>query len=117
MSRIAIAVCLLLMGAIGTGDAQQVTDRTRVVNTTVSCGVASGAALAANDSRNFLLLVNDHLSQVIYVAVDAVATVNNGIRINAAGGSHQFAVKVPIGALTCIATGAATPLLISEGNK
>jgi hypothetical protein len=112
-----LTLIVLLMLSIPSAHAQQTTDRTRVVNTTVACGVASGAALAANDTRNFLLLVNDHATQVIYVAIDAVATVNNGIRINAAGGSHQFAAKVPIGALTCIATGAATPLLISEGNR
>jgi hypothetical protein len=114
-TRVIGFVLVLLMLSIPA--AAQQSDRTRVTNTTVSCGVASGAALAANDNRNFLLLVNDHATQVIYVAIDTVATVNNGIRINAAGGSHQFAVKVPLGALTCIASGATTPLLISEGVR
>lgn len=112
-----IALVLLVVGlSIPSVEAQQ-TDRTKVTNTTVSCGAASGAALAINENRNMLMLQNDHATQVIYVAIDAVATLNNGIRVNAAGGQVTFTVKVPVGALTCIATGASTPLLISEGTK
>lgn len=116
-----IARLILLVGVLLTlsipSEAQQVTDRTKVTLTTVSCGAASGAVLAANDLRNFLLFVNDHATQVVYLNVDAVAVLNTGIRVNAAGGSHQFNVKVPIGAITCIATGAATALLVVEGTK
>jgi hypothetical protein len=115
-AKLMFTVLVVGMLSIPSVEAQQ-TDRTKVTNTTVSCGAASAAALAANENRNFLLLVNDHATQVIYLGVDATAALNAGIRINAAGGSLKLDVKVPVGALTCIATGATTTLLISEGTK
>jgi hypothetical protein len=113
IARLMLLVMLLGMLSIP-ADAQQVA-RTKVTLTTVSCGAASGAALAANDNRNFLMVQNDHATQVIYLQVDAVATLNAGIRVNAVGGTVIFSPVVPLGAITCIATGATTPLLITEG--
>jgi hypothetical protein len=116
------ALILVLLFSIPFPAAAQQTDRTKVTNTTVSCGAASATALAATDNINFILFVNDHATQVIYLANDGTtagptATLNNGIRVNAAGGAVMFDVKVPIGGWTCIASGAATPLLISAGTK
>jgi hypothetical protein len=116
-----VLFCLLVLFTTS-ADAQQVTDRTKVTNTTVTCGAGSVAALAVNENRNFLMFTNDHATQVIYLSNDgtgapAAATVNNGIRVSAAGGSIMFDVKVPLGAFNCIATGATTPLLVSEGTK
>jgi len=110
-----IALFLVLALSIP-APAQQVT-RSKVTLTTVSVGAASGAALAANEDRNFLMLQNDHATQVVYCTTGATATLNNGIRVNAVGGTIIFSPIVPLGALVCIATGATTPLLITEGAR
>ena len=113
-----LLLLVMMLGMLSIPSAEgQTTDRTKVTTTTVVCGAASAPVLAANDNRNFLLFINDHATQVIYLQVDAVATLNAGIRVNAVGGSHQFNSKVPIGAFTCIATGATTNLLVVEGTK
>lgn len=89
--------------------------RTLYTHTTVSVGAASGLALAANGARNSLVLQNDHATQVVYCKFGATAVLNQGIRVNAAGGILTFDYTVPTGLLNCIATGAATPLLVTEG--
>ena len=89
--------------------------RTLVTHTTVSVGVGSGLALAANGQRNHVCLQNDHATQVVYCKWNATAVVNQGMRVNAAGGTICFDYTVPSGLLNCIATGATTPLLVSEG--
>lgn len=49
----------------------------------------STLALAANDSREYALLVNDS-DTVIYLRLGAAAVVNTGIRVNASGGSYEM---------------------------
>lgn len=106
---------LLLAAPVG---AQQVTDRTAVTHTTVAVGAASAVALAANDNRNFLLLQGTHATQTIDCKFGATAVAGEGFRVapNFAT-AITFAVKVPVGALNCIASGAATGLNVSEGTK
>lgn len=91
--------------------------RTTLTHTAVSVLVTptSTAALAANGSRNFLKLQNDHGTQVIYCKFGAAAVVNEGIRVNAAGGEVTFDTGVPTGALNCTSTGGTSVLLVSEG--
>jgi len=90
--------------------------RMTLTHTVASVGVSSAQALAANTSRRYLKLINDHATQVIYCKFGVTAVVNEGIRINAAGGVVTFEDLMPMTALNCIATGASTPLLISQGQ-
>jgi hypothetical protein len=86
---------------------------------TVSVGAASGTVVAANISRRELTIVNDHATQIVYLALNITdgstvptAVLNSGIRLNAAGGSWTTnAYKGPIAA---IATGAATGVTVAE---
>ena len=61
-----------------------------MTHTAPNITTASGEALAANLSRNYILLVNDS-NTVIYLGMDVAAVVNQGIRLNANGGSYEMA--------------------------
>lgn len=58
-------------------------------HTVVSVAVTSTAALAANTNRVGALLVNDS-DTTIYLKLGAAAVVNQGIRLNANGGSLEM---------------------------
>ena len=80
----------------------------------VAAGPASTSALAANAQRKYVALVNDS-SNVMYIHLDAVATPNAGIRLNADGGSLElYGDSLYYGIITFIGT-AADNLLITEG--
>jgi hypothetical protein len=72
----------------------------------VSVDTASEEIVPANPDRVALILCNDHATQVIYLGLGTTAAVNQGIRLNAAGGSHR--IDYFRGAVNGIATGAAT---------
>lgn len=84
-------------------------------------GGTTGTLVAANISRRELTIVNDHATQIVYLALNTTdgsggtvptAVLNSGIRLNAAGGSWTTnAYKGPIAA---IATGAGTGVTVVE---
>lgn len=78
----------------------------------VSIGGSNVAAVAANPNRERIILQNDHATQVIYLSLGGTAAANAGIRLNAAGGS--ILLEGYTGAISAIATGASTPLLVTE---
>lgn len=88
-------------------------------STTVSVGAGSGTVAATNISRRELTIVNDHATQIVYLALNTTdgttvptAVLNSGIRLNAAGGSWTTnAYKGPVAG---IATGAATGVTVAE---
>ena len=63
-----------------------------MTHTVITVTTASGAALAANNSRNYILLVNDS-DMVMYIKVGATAVANQGIRLNPNGGSYEMAAE------------------------
>ena len=86
-------------------------------HTTASMTTATAAVLALNTAREYALIVNDG-SATVYIKVGAAAVANEGIRINANGGSYEMSralgnlSTVAINGIT--ATGAAV-LLVTEG--
>jgi len=91
---------------------------TTPTHTAVSVGVASGAALAANANRLYALLVNDS-DTTIYIKLGATAVANEGIRLNANGGSYEMSRKsgsLYTGAINAIHGGSGSKvLLVTEG--
>jgi len=91
---------------------------TTPTHTAVNVTVASGAVLAANANRLYALLVNDS-DTVIYIKLGAAAVVNQGIRINAAGGNYEISSafgNLYTGAIYGIHGGAGNKaLLMTEG--
>lgn len=59
------------------------------VHTTATCANTSTTALAANEGRISALLINNS-TQVIWIKVGEAAVANEGIRLNANGGSYYI---------------------------
>jgi len=77
--------------------------------------VASTLVLAANPQRMDAVFVNDS-NQEIYLARGNAAVLNEGIRLNATGGSYEInANNLFLGAINAIAEGGAKNLTVSEG--
>jgi len=84
-------------------------------DTKVAVEVASTLVLAANPQRMDAVFVNDS-NQEIYLARGNAAVLNEGIRLNATGGSYEInANNLFLGAINAIAEGGAKNLTVSEG--
>ena len=80
-----------------------------LTHTPIAVTPATTVVLAANAARKYLLLVNDS-DTTIYVMFGAAAVLNQGIRINANGGS--FCLEC-----TAISTGAINAIQGAAVNK
>ena len=87
-------------------------------HTAPTAAVTSGAALAANVARKFAMIINDS-DTTVYLKVGAAAVLNEGIRINANGGSYTMSEaegNLDTRAINSIHGGAGTKvLLVTEG--
>jgi arginine repressor len=87
-----------------------------VTHTTVSVTTLTGPALAVNVNRKYALLVNNsQYTQFIKLGADAI--LNQGIRLNANGGSYEMTANLGnlyTGAINVIGTATGT-LLVTEG--
>ncbi len=85
--------------------------------TVVNSSTASGAVLAANTARRYALIVNDSDTN-IYLKVGSAAVANQGIRLNANGGSYEMiaGINLMTGAINSIHAGTGNKvLLVTEG--
>ena len=90
---------------------------TTPTHTAVTVGNSTTVAKAANANRKYLLLVNDS-DEVVYVKLGAAAVLNQGIRINASGGSYEMSGALGnlyTGAVNAICTSGSKTLLVTEG--
>lgn len=94
------------------------TSTVTITHTQPSIAATTTAALAANTSRRYALLENDS-DEVIYIKVGAAAVLNQGIRINASGGSYEMSAEIGnlnTGAINAISTSGSKVLLVVEGT-
>ena len=97
------------------------TDATIPVNsgipteTTVSVGVASGTALAANASAKMRQFINISNNGIYLSFSGATAVVGQGTYLSPNGGSVLYDRYIPNGIVKAIATGASSNLLVTEG--
>lgn len=94
------------------GNAVSQTDTAKNGGDAVSVGTSTTVVAAANKDRAELFLQNDHATQTVYLGLGQAAVANKGIRLNAAGGS--IVLTSYNGAVNAIATGATTPVLVTE---
>lgn len=90
---------------------------TTPTHTAPSIAAATTEALAANADRLYALLVNDSV-ETIYIKLGAAAVLNQGIRLNANGGSYEMSREfgnLYVGAINGIGTSGAAVLLVTEG--
>jgi hypothetical protein len=91
--------------------------RTTATHTAVNCTTSSTQMLAANVSRNFLILQNDS-DTTVYLKFGATAVLNEGIRLNSAGGSMLLDYKFVTQAVNCIHGGTGNKvLLVTSGTQ
>ena len=77
----------------------------------VNVAATSTAVAAVNEKRRYLLLVNDS-DTVIYLKFGVAAVANQGIRINANGGSYEMSMQAGN-----LHRGAINGIHASTGNK
>lgn len=84
--------------------------------TKVTVGSSSTPVLSANPDRKYLALVNDS-DEVIYVDLSSTAVANEGIRLNASGGSFVMEIgnSMYIGAIAAICASGSKNLTVTEG--
>lgn len=78
----------------------------------VAVGGSDVQLVAANGDRVEVTVVNDHATQIVYLKLGAAAVLNEGIRLNAAGGSYTTSAFT--GEIRAIATGAGTNVTVAE---
>ena len=88
-----------------------------ITHSAVTVGNTTTVALAANTGREYALFVNDS-DEAIYLMLGASAAMNQGIRINASGGSFEMSQgggNVFTGAVNAICSSGSKTLLVTEG--
>lgn len=86
------------------------------VHAAVTCANTSTEALAVNGGRVAALLVNDS-TQTIWIAINQTAAANEGIRLNANGGSYYMDVNdnnIDLEAVNCIVASGTGIILVTE---
>ncbi len=61
-------------------------------HTTATAKTTTAAVVAANATRSYLLVINDS-DTVIYLGLGVAAVANQGIRLNANGGSYEMSAQ------------------------
>jgi len=84
---------------------------TTPAHTAVDVTGVTGVVLAVNADRKYALLVNDS-DTVIYIALNSAAVANQGIRLNASGGSYEMSAM-----LGNLYTGSINGIHAGIGNK
>lgn len=88
---------------------------TNFVNTAPTVTNASSALLAANASRRYVLIQNNHATATVYLNFSATATAANGIKL-APGASYESGFAAHLGAINAIGDVASnTAVIVVEG--
>ena len=114
MKIIALALLALLWAGAALAQFPEVT----FTHTAVTVTNTTGEALALNTSRKWSLLENDSDS-AIYCKVGAAAVANQGVRLNANGGSWEMSPRLgnhTTLAVNCIVASGSKTLLVTEGK-
>jgi hypothetical protein len=94
----------------------QVPNHSTLTHSVVTVGSSSTTVLNANDNRTYALLINDS-DETIYIKLGATAVANEGIRINANGGSYEISpanANLFTGYIRAICASGSKKLLVTE---
>jgi len=108
---IVIVVALIMLAIVAS--AREATNETHAA---ISCTSSTGEALAENGGRVSALFINDGTS-TIWIAINQSAVANEGIRLNANGGSYYITDadgNLDRDAVNCITASATVVLLVTE---
>ncbi len=116
---IAVVVFLTLVIIGGLVTSAFSSEATNEVHAAVTCTNATTAALALNGGRISALFVNDS-TQAIWIAINQDAAANEGIRLNANGGSYYITDadgNLDREAVNCIVASGTGNLLVTEWSN
>ena len=88
-------------------------------HTEASATATTSAALASNDARAYAMFQNDGDNDV-YLRLGEAAIKNEGILINANGGSYEISDRLGnlfLGAVNCITASGTSVVLVLEGTN
>ena len=86
-----------------------------ITHAPVTVGAVTTAVAAANANRRWLLIVNDS-DETMYVKLGAAAVMNQGIRINSAGGALELVdASLYLGAVNGIYASGGKVALVTGG--
>jgi len=91
---------------------------TTPTHTNPNIAAATTVALEANANRLYALLINDS-AETLYLKLGADAVLNQGIRLNANGGSYEMSRELGnlyVGAINGIGTSGTAALLVTWGE-
>lgn len=89
-----------------------------LAHTAVTVGSSTTAVIAASAGRRYLLLVNDS-DEAIYVKFGAAAVMNEGIRVNASGGTFEMSAakgNLDTRVINGICASGSKELLVTQGT-
>ena len=92
--------------------------RINPAHTQPSMSTTSATVLAANAARRYAVVVNDGTSDV-YINLGGTAVANQGIRVNAGGGSYSISPvwgNLFTGAINGITAAGTATMLVTEGQ-
>lgn len=92
---------------------------TTFAHTQPSVTTSSTAVLAANDNRVYALIINDGAVE-IYLNLGGTAVANQGIRVNANGGSYEISQRnsnLFRGAINGIVASGSATALVTQGTR
>ena len=78
-------------------------------------GTVSTEIKAANGARRYLLIQNKGATDIYITLNGAAATTDNGIKVDAAGGSYELQGFVPVAAINAISSAANSAVIVVEG--
>lgn len=117
MIALAVAAAFLTwLVIVGTASAREADNE---VHAAVSCANTTTEALAVNGGRVSALFINDS-AQTIWIAINQAAVANEGIRLNANGGSYYITDadgNLDRDVVNCIVASGTGTLLVTEWSN
>jgi len=115
----AILAAMIMAGAMRDADAGHTREAEAVTHSTVSCTSTTGQALATNAGRLAALFQNDG-AEAIWIRIGEASVANEGIRLNALGGSYFMShesVNMDVEAVNCITAAGTAVILVVEWDN
>lgn len=104
-----------IAGSIASVQAQVAPTQITPTQTQATVGVASANLVAASGTRKYLLVQNNGATDIFLNLSGAAATLTNGIKVAAAGGSYESSGSIVTGAITAISSASNSTVIVVEG--
>lgn len=104
-----------IAGSIASVQAQVAPTAITPAQTQNTVGTSSANLVAASGTRKYLLIQNNGGTDIFLNLSGAAATLTNGIKVAAGGGSYESAGSIVTNAITAISSASNTAVIVVEG--